>query len=104
MGRQDNWTTPKQLKIERDGEPRASRRSSLSKRNRKKGPKARMDELVSAVRELKRAKEYLAHAEVREPADSWWNRHMRESVARAQARFDEIKRNMVADGISTGNL
>lgn len=47
MGNDDKWTTPKQIKIEREGEPRGIRRGKLKKGKRKKGKKARIDELLA---------------------------------------------------------
>lgn len=52
MGNQDNWTTPKALKIERAGEPRGTRRGPLKKGDRRKGIKARKDELLSSQRRI----------------------------------------------------
>ena len=51
---EDNWTTPKHLKIERKGEPRGLRRGPTKKKNRRKGSKARMDEIIAAKNEVKR--------------------------------------------------
>ena len=44
---EDKWHTPKHIKIERAGEPRGSRRGSRKKKDRRKGSKARMDEIIS---------------------------------------------------------
>lgn len=46
MGRQDNWSMPKQLKIARDGEPKGIKRGK--NKDRRKGQKARLDELLAA--------------------------------------------------------
>lgn len=51
---EDNWTTPKHLKIEREGEPRGLRRGPTKKKDRRKGQKARMDEIVAARNQVKR--------------------------------------------------
>lgn len=59
MGNQDNWTTPKQIKIERAGEPRGTRRGPKRKADRRKGKKARMDEVLAAFKECQRYKKYL---------------------------------------------
>lgn len=51
---EDKWHTPKHLKIEREGEPRGLRRGPMKKKDRRKGPKARMDEIISARNQVKR--------------------------------------------------
>ncbi len=90
MGRQDNWTTPKQIKIERAGEPRASHRGPLQKRKRRKGLKARLDEVRSALQSLKRANERLLSAAKNQPVEGWWMKSCREDVVRSQARYNDI--------------
>lgn len=52
MGNDDKWTTPKQIKIERKGDPRPLRRGPLKKGERRKGKKARIDELLSSRKTL----------------------------------------------------
>lgn len=59
MGNCDRWSTPKQIKIEREGEPRGTRRGPLKKGQRKKGKKARIDELLSAMRDAKRYAQWI---------------------------------------------
>jgi hypothetical protein len=59
MGNQDNWTTPKQIKIERAGEPRGTRRGNRKKGQRKKGRKARIDEILSAKKNAERYRQYV---------------------------------------------
>lgn len=98
MGNSDNWHTPKQLKIEREGEPRPPRRGPRKKAQRKKGVKARLDEVLSARLSLKRAKDYLARAEVHQ-GESWWLRNCRENLAREQAHYDAVVAKCVKDGI-----
>lgn len=46
MGNFDRWKTPKQIKIARKGDPRPLRRG-IKKGERRKGKKARLDELMS---------------------------------------------------------
>ena len=59
MGNRDKWTTPKQIKIEREGEPtKETKRGTLKKGKRRKGRKARIDELLA---EKKRAEYYRQH-------------------------------------------
>jgi len=55
MGNSDKWATPKQIKIERAGEPRGLRRGPIKKGKRKKGKKARIDEILA---EKKRCLQY----------------------------------------------
>lgn len=59
MGNFDNWTTPKQIKIERAGDPRPLRRGPLKKHERRKGQKARLDELLSSKKTLERYAGYI---------------------------------------------
>lgn len=98
MAHKFDWGTPKHIQQAAET-PRAPRRQRLSNKGRKKGVKARLDELESAWMSLKRAKEYLAHAEVRQDSDSWWVRHMKESLVSATKHFDMIRAALVRDGI-----
>lgn len=50
MGGFDRWSTPKQIKMERAGDPRPLRRGALKRGERKKGRKARWDEVLSAYK------------------------------------------------------
>jgi hypothetical protein len=59
MGTFDKWSTPKQIKIERKGEPRPLRRGPLKKGERRKGQKARLDELLSSKKTLERYAEWI---------------------------------------------
>lgn len=61
---EDKWTTPKHLKIERKGEPRGFHRGSMKKKDRRKGPKARMDEIISAKNDVKRCYEWIQDEKV----------------------------------------
>lgn len=72
MGNQDNWTTPKQLKIEREGEPRGIKRGKLKKGQRRKGKKARMDEILAAKKECERYKLYVLDDEKRRVEHPEW--------------------------------
>ena len=56
---EDNWNTPKQIKIEREGEPRGFHRGPLKKKYRRKGKKARMDEIISAQNRVKQYYEWV---------------------------------------------
>lgn len=84
MGNQDNWTTPKQIKIERAGEPRGTKRGSLKKGERRKGKKARMDEVLSAKRECERYKQYVLDDEKRRIEHPEWYT----PVERGYRRYD----------------
>lgn len=99
MAHKFDWGTPKQIQQAAET-PRAPRRKRLSNKGRRKGVKARLDELESAMMSLKRAKEYVAHAEVRQDSDSWWVRHMRESLSRAQLHYDMVRAALIKDGIT----
>lgn len=74
MGNQDNWTTPKQIKIEREGEPRGIKRGKLKKGQRRKGKKARLDEVLSAKRDAERYKKYILDDEQRRIDHPEWYR------------------------------
>lgn len=99
MAHKFDWGTPKHIQQAAET-PRAPRRQRLSNKGRKKGVKARLDELESAAMSLKRANEYLANAEVRQHSDSWWVRHMRESVVSATKHYDMIRAALIKDGIT----
>jgi len=72
MGNQDNWTTPKQIKIEREGEPRGTRRGKLRKGERRKGKKARVDELLAAKKVAEQYRQYVHNDEKRRIAHPEW--------------------------------
>lgn len=74
MGNQDNWTTPKQIKIERAGEPRGTKRGSLKKGERRKGKKARIDELLSAKRDCELYKKWFFDMKQRQIDHPEWFR------------------------------
>jgi hypothetical protein len=75
MGNQDNWTTPKQIKIERAGESRGLRRGPLKKGERRKGVKARLDLLLSSKKTLLRYAEWiLDDRKRREEHPEWYSR------------------------------
>lgn len=72
MGNQDNWTTPKQIKIEREGEPRGTRRGPLKKGQRRKGKKARIDEILSAMKDAKRYADWIVDERKRRKEHPEW--------------------------------
>lgn len=72
MGNQDNWTTPKQLKIEREGEPKGTKRGHLKKGARRKGRKARLDEVLSAKKDAERYRERINDDEKRRREHPEW--------------------------------
>lgn len=72
MGNLDRWSTPKQIKIERAGEPRPSRRGALKKGERRKGKKARIDEILSARKECLRYAEYIKNDRQRRTEHPEW--------------------------------
>lgn len=102
MGNFDNWTTPKATKIAREGDPRGTRRGVLKKGERRKGPKARLDELKSAHQRLQQQIEWTERAP--QSDDKWWNQFRESSLKAAQQRFDKIRAAMVRDGVNTGTL
>lgn len=60
MGNPNNWSEPKQNKIARAGEPKGVKRGVLKKGERRKGKKARLDEVLSARNSARR---YFEHME-----------------------------------------
>lgn len=78
MGNLDKWTTPKQIKIEREGEPRGVRRGPLKKGERKKGVKARIDELKSSRRTLQTYAGWMMEKQSRIGYRFDWERHFDE--------------------------
>lgn len=72
MGNLDKWTTPKQIKIERKGEPRPLRRGVLKKGERRKGKKARIDEILSAKKEAIRYAEWMVNEHKRKLEHPEW--------------------------------
>lgn len=68
----DKWTTPKHIKIEREGEPRGLRRGTLKKKHRRKGKKARMDEIISAQKRVKQYYDWVMRERTR--ATGWGDR------------------------------
>lgn len=59
MGNFDRWSTPKGIKIERKGDPRPLRRGLLKKGERRKGQKARIDELMSSKKTLEKYAQWI---------------------------------------------
>lgn len=85
MGNSDKWTTPKQIKIEREGEPRGIKRGKLKKGERRKGKKARMDEVLSAFKDCQRYKQYILDDQQRRKEHPEWYTPLPESHLR---RYD----------------
>ncbi len=116
MGNPDNWTTPKQIKIEREGEPRGVKRGPLKKGERKKGKKARIDEVLAARNEVRRYAEWLAQEAQRRREHPEWYQDVRTIGGRrykpyepmyqkwydkAYAKYENIVANCVKDGVFT---
>lgn len=77
MGNLDRWSTPKQIKIERAGEPGPLRRGPLKKGQRRKGIKARLDELKSSKTRLERYAEYMLDEKRRRlEHPEWYTPHL----------------------------
>lgn len=68
MSDQDKYSLPLHMKVEREGEPRGIRRGPTKRKNRHKGVKARMDQILSAFRQVKREAEWVV-AERRRKAE-----------------------------------
>lgn len=66
MGHQDSYHTPKQIKIERKGNPRPLRRGPLKKGERRKGVKARLDELISSKKRLEEYARWIVESQERQ--------------------------------------
>lgn len=114
MGNQDNWTTPKQIKIERAGEPRGTRRGPKKKGERHKGKKARLDEILSARTEAQRYSKYVQddrqrridHPEWYGPTEGRYKRYDPEYMKWFEKALGKLKVLLVkaqADGIITEN-
>lgn len=97
---EDNWTTPKHIKIERQGEPRGTRHGSLKKKDRRKGPKARMDEIISARNEVKRC-----YGWVQDDREINWGLGIRGAYrkwhAQAVQKLRKLLKKALEDGIIT---
>lgn len=111
MGNPDNWTTPKQIKIEREGEPRGTRRGKLKKGDRKKGRKARMDEILSAKREAERYRQWFHEDQIRMKEHPEWfhptgnlspyNPRYEVWFARYKEKLEKLVAKALKDGILT---
>lgn len=110
MGNQDNWTTPKQIKIERQGEPRGTRRGAKKKGERRKGRKARIDEILSAKKDCERYREYinrdeknrLEHPEWYTPVERGLRRYdpeYRKWFTKSQEKLKGLIEKAVKDGV-----
>lgn len=85
----DRWTTPKQIKIERAGDPRPLRRGPLKKRERRKGSKARRDELLSSKQTLLRYADYIVRDRKTKAEHPEWYRHPNHYDFHWEKHFDE---------------
>lgn len=113
MGNSDKWTTPKQIKIERAGEPKGIKRGILKKGQRRKGKKARLDEVLSARNTARRYYDWMkreeetrkAHPEwyVRTPNSKYapWEPHWEKSYQREWERHSRLLNECIKDGILT---
>ncbi len=99
-GFEDKWHTPKHIKIEREGEPRGLKRGPTKKKNRQKGPKARMDEIISLRNRARLYLEWIKDDDARN-----WGRPIREAYRRWYARdvkkLDTMLKTALEDGIIT---
>lgn len=110
MGNQDNWTTPKQLKIEREGEPRGTRRGPLKKGQRKKGRKARLDEVLAAKKDCELYRQYvnnderqrIEHPEWYTPIEGRYKRYdpqYKEWFYKCKVKLDKLIEKAIEDGV-----
>lgn len=97
MGNQDNWTTPKQIKIEREGEPRGTRRGPLKKGDRRKGIKARIDELKSSRRTLQTYAGWMMEKQSRIGYRFNWERHFDEQQKKHEKLLNAALRDNVIE-------
>ena len=114
MGNQDNWHTPKQLKIERAGEPKNIKRGKLKTGQRRKGKKARMDEVLSAKKDAERYRQYINDdAQRRMEHPEWYTPEpearlrrydpdYRKWFAKSQLKLKELIEKAVEDGVMKG--
>lgn len=95
---EDKWTTPKHLKIEREGEPRGFKRGPMKRKDRKKGKKARMDEIISAKNDVKRYYDWVKE-------DAKWGISTRDSYrnwhAKSVQKLQKLLKSGVEDDIIT---
>lgn len=111
MGNQDNWTTPKQIKIEREGEPRGTRRGNLKKGERKKGRKARLDEVLAAKKDCERYRQYVHDDEKRRIEHPEWytpepearlrryDPEYKKWFAKSREKLDKLIEKAIKDGV-----
>lgn len=112
MGNHDKWTTPKQLKVEREGEPRGTRRGNRKKGERRKGKKARIDEILAAKKDAERYRQYIHDDKKRRIAHPEWYRPFEKGLWRydpeyqkwfdkAITKLEELVIHAIEDGVIT---
>lgn len=107
MGNFDRWKTPKQIKVERAGEPRKTGRGILKKGQRRKGKKARVDEILSAMNDCKRYAQWMIDDRKRRVEHPEWYRPIRgyysydpkydEWFDRVKAKLDSLVTKAISD-------
>lgn len=99
MGNSDKWTTPKQIKIEREGEPRGTRRGPLRKGQRRKGIKARWDEVLSAKKTWQRYQEWLERRTDKAGffGGGWLEKEVKQSKAKYENLSDLFRKDFVRE-------
>lgn len=75
MGNPNNWSEPKQNKIARAGEPKGVKRGVLKKGERRKGKKARIDEVLSARNSARQYFEWMERDKKTRQEHPEWYRH-----------------------------
>lgn len=114
MGNQDNWTTPKQIKIERAGEPKGTKRGKLKKGERRKGKKARLDEILSAKNDCVRYSQHIKDdAQRRREHPQWYtpfegpgtryDPEYRKWFEKALVKLKTLLKKAIKDGVITEN-
>lgn len=109
MGNFDKWTTPKQIKIERAGEPKGIKRGVLKKGQRRKGKKARIDEILSAKKKAEQYRQWFHDEQKRKREHPEWFKpikglrnydpHYEEWFNKSNNRLKEIVECAVKDGV-----
>lgn len=89
MGNYDRWSTPKQIKIERAGESKKKNRGVLKKGERKKGRKARLDEVLSARNEARRYFQWMEDEKERRRSHPEWYMKTRQSGKGWEPKWQE---------------
>lgn len=97
MGNLDRWSTPKGIKIERAGNPRPLRRGFIKKSERKKGRKARLDEIVSQWKKHRFWMDRIEHYEQKDKFDVYWVNRLKGWSDTHLKQYRKLRASFVAD-------